>query len=200
MLHHPGQFMFVKVYGQGIKKEFHPFTITSPKNSDKLSFAPKELGDFTKQLANLKPGDKAIVEGPYGKFEFDIFNNHKQIWIAGGIGITPFLAGIRTLQTDHSYDVHFYYSAKNPAEAVYIPEIQELQKTIPNITLIPFYQETDGFLTMQIVATKTSDFKERDIFLCGPPAMMKAMKKQALELGVAESNLHSEEFALYEGK
>ena len=200
MNYRPGQFMFIKIYGQGIKKEFHPFTITSPGNSELLSFSPKELGDFTKQLSNLQVNDKATIEGPYGKFQLDIYHNTNQIWIAGGIGITPYLGWLRSLQPDHPYNIHFYYSAKNPSEAVYIPEIKSHLEKLPNIMLIPFFQETDGFLTMQAIATKTPDFLKRDMFLCGPPSMMKALKAQAKPLGVPEPQIHSEEFALYEGK
>jgi len=196
----PGQFFFIKIYGQGIKKEYHPFSIASPQHSNLISFAYKELGDFTIQLQNLKQGDRALIEGPYGKFHPLKLENKQQIWVAGGIGVTPFLSTIRSLPPVHDFNIHFYYSARNSDDAVYLNELKTIEQAHSNITIIPFLQDKDGFLTMKVISEKTADYKKRDIFLCGPPNMMKSLKKQSADINFPEQQIHSEEFALYEGK
>ena len=86
-----GQFIFLRFYNQELSKEAHPFSIASKSNSNELKIVVKKLGDFTRKLEHLKVGDEVSVEGPYGRFHFRNYKDHNQIWIAAGIGITPFL-------------------------------------------------------------------------------------------------------------
>lgn len=90
-----GQFAFVRF---GNNPEQHPYTIaSSPVNSLTLRFVIKTLGDDTRHLVDtLTPGVKAEVEGPYGCFDFEC-RLERQIWVAGGIGITPFISRLTAL-------------------------------------------------------------------------------------------------------
>jgi len=93
-----GQFAFVRFdAGEGA----HPFTITSPWVGDgRLVFLIKGLGDYTKRLPTLlQPGPVLRVEGPYGTFTFK-GTQPRQIWVSGGIGITPFFARLRAAVPD----------------------------------------------------------------------------------------------------
>lgn len=93
--HYAGQFAFI-TFDQ--HEGAHPFSITSVWAGDgKLSFLIKALGDYTSTInTQLKVGDIAVVEGPYGRFNFE-GESARQIWIAGGIGITPFIARMKAL-------------------------------------------------------------------------------------------------------
>ncbi|HNB05997.1 MAG TPA: ferric reductase-like transmembrane domain-containing protein, partial [Thauera aminoaromatica] len=98
--HQAGQFAFV---GLERFEGSHPFTIASADHGDRsLTFQIKALGDYTRQLASrVAVGQAVTVEGPYGRFVLGR-QDHKarQIWIAGGIGVTPFLAWLDALRAD----------------------------------------------------------------------------------------------------
>jgi predicted ferric reductase len=96
--HRPGQFAFISSRSEW---GAHPFTIASHWNASdrKISFIVKEQGDATQELEKRLPiGTKLVVEGPYGYFNFED-NKLRQIWVSGGIGITPFVARMKHLAT-----------------------------------------------------------------------------------------------------
>jgi predicted ferric reductase len=96
--HRPGQFAFVSFADH---EGAHPFTIASADRGDReLSFQIKALGDYTRSLATLlAAGQPVRVEGPYGRFDIGRQDRRaQQLWVAGGIGVTPFLAWLESLQ------------------------------------------------------------------------------------------------------
>jgi predicted ferric reductase len=119
-----GQFLFVRFPGDRVLNESHPFTISSAPQEDVLRVTVKASGDFTRELfGRLTEGADATVEGAYGRFDYKT-GKQKQIWIAGGIGLTPFLSFIRDLDGNLPHDVDFYYSVRHPEEALFTDEIQ----------------------------------------------------------------------------
>jgi predicted ferric reductase len=87
-----GQFCFFRFLSIS-EKEQHPFTISSHPSENNIRLSIKKLGDFTNEISrNLITLDKVMLEGPYGNFKLKSITGEKQIWIAGGIGITPFLS------------------------------------------------------------------------------------------------------------
>src|SRR5215207_2787390 len=93
-----GQFLYATFHQDGIPRESHPFTIASAPGGE-LRIAVKRFGDFTSRVMHLRPGALARLEGPFGSFRLSDDPVHSQTWIAGGIGITPFLSWARSL--DH---------------------------------------------------------------------------------------------------
>ena len=93
----PGQFVFVQFFQRGISTEAHPFSVSSTPEDGRLRIVVKALGDYTSRLPALRRGAVARIEGPFGKFSHHNCPNRKQVWIAGGIGITPFLSMAGTL-------------------------------------------------------------------------------------------------------
>lgn len=192
----PGQFVFVEIISAlGIRHEVHPFSITSPVNSTYLAFAAKSSGDYTETLKLLKPHTQVKVEGAYGRFLLERARP-KQIWIAGGIGITPFLSLARNLTPSSPYQIALIYSVKTRPEAVYMDEFNQIAATSQKLQIFVQSSREQGRLTAHRVAELVPDLKERDIFLCGPPPMMQSMRSQLRELGVRNSHIHSEEFNL----
>ncbi len=196
----PGQFMFIKFLntkGQGIAEESHPFSITSPENSDKVELNIKMVGDFTKSLIKLKPGTKALIEGAFGHFSYRRFGDTPQIWVAGGIGVTPFLGMARSYTAD-SPAVDFIYSVVKRNELI---DEKTLQATLPKkhrqfrfkayVT-----EEEKNLLTAEAIERFAKGVKGKEIFLCGPPPMMKSLRAQLRAMGVPNHKIHSEEFSL----
>ena len=92
----PGQFVFLALGGTG-GWERHPFSVSSAPSDPRLELTIKASGDYTRELYDqLQPGVPAKLAGPFGGFDYRQ-GGHDQIWIAGGIGVTPFLSWIRSI-------------------------------------------------------------------------------------------------------
>lgn len=198
MTHLPGQFMLLSFVKAGaIPDEEHPFSISSAFGNGTIRFSAKALGDYTKLLPTLKVGARAKVEGPFGDFTFS--NGSKtQVWVAGGIGVTPFvgMAEYFLNQDTMDYTVDFYYSVKTESEGAYRELFIKLQEKHKNFTFHFMPSDTAGYITGELLKKEIENLKEKDIFVCGPPPMMSALKKSLLSLGISRSKIHSESFAL----
>ena len=190
---HAGQFLFVRFKGDKVLDEAHPFTISSAPHEGELRVTVKAVGDFTRYLfANLKPGMDAVVEGAYGLFDYRT-GGDKQIWVAGGIGITPFLSFLRDLKTELAHEVHFYYTVRHPEEAVFSDEIESIAKKHPRLKAHIRHSSTHGSLSVdEIVKNAGGDVHQHHIYMCGPLPMVQAFEKKFLEAGAG--NIHYEEF------
>jgi predicted ferric reductase len=191
---HAGQFLFVRFKEKGLD-ESHPFTISSAPHEDVLRLTIKASGNFTRHLfANLKVGTSAIVEGAYGMFNYKM-TGEKQIWVAGGIGVTPFLSFLRDLKTGLTHDVDFYYTVRHPEEAVFKDEIEAAAKQNSRLKARIRFSSTGGSLTVdEIVRNAGGDIREHHVYMCGPLPMVQAFEKQFMEAGVPAGNIHFEEF------
>ena len=187
-----GQFAFVDYDGIN-KKEAHPFTISNHSSDDKLRFTVKALGDYTADLqTSLKEGTKAKVLGPFGLFNYKRAKYKKQLWLAGGIGITPFLSFIRELDTD--YETTLVWSVKSADQASYKDEIEKISSKKPNLNFVLWDSDTKGYFTIDKIY-KSITIKDHSIFVCGPDAMRENYIRQLLEKGVSIRNIHYEEFS-----
>lgn len=200
MPYKPGQFVFVRFLQQGsdkVSKEWHPFTISSAPKDPYLRLSVKGLGDYTNEIAKLTPGAIADIEGAYGKFTYTNFKNKNQIWVAGGIGITPFLSMAKSLP-DNDYVVDLYYSVRTASELIdwdMFKEIGALKEG--RFRVFPFIaDQQEGFLSADYIEKQSLTLKDKDIFICGPPPMMAAMRKQFQEKSVPGTSIHSEEFGM----
>lgn len=191
-----GQFLFVRFPSDGTLNESHPFTISSAPHEDVLRVTIKASGDFTRALFSaLKPGMDAIVEGAYGMFDYKT-GGQNQIWIAGGIGMTPFLSFIRAMNGHLNHDVDFYYTVRHKEEALYLDEIEAAAKQNPRLKVHIRFSATDGSLSVEdILKNAGGAVKGHDIYMCGPLPMVQAFEKKFLALGVPAGNLHYEEFS-----
>lgn len=192
--HMPGQFAFLKLETKGELNQSHPFTISSHPSLPGLRFSIKQVGDFTKALSNVQKGTTAIVDGGYGTFSNTVVHTPRQVWVAGGIGITPFLAMAKQIPKDQKVDL--FYSLKSKTEAVYLDELSADVKANPNLRLHTWYSDSQGLLSAEEVSRQAGNVHDATYFVCGPPAMMKALRKQFNHLGVKNSHIQTEEFSL----
>lgn len=192
----PGQFIFISFKSSDIKPQTHPFSITSSPFDRNLKIAPKAVGDFTASLRNLKIGSAAKIEGPFGRFFSR--NSKDQVWVAGGIGITPFMSMARALRQDKENTGHIdlFYSALNENESVFLKELSQISSMLDNFKIFPFFSSTQGRITADYIRNTIGNLDGKEIFLCGPPTMMRNIKSQFLKIDVAKSDIHSEEFQL----
>jgi predicted ferric reductase len=190
-----GQFLFVRFPGDKSLNESHPFTISSGPGEDVLRLTIKASGNFTRDLfSNLKAGTDAMIEGAYGMFDHKT-GGQKQIWVAGGIGVTPFLSFIRDMNGNLNQDVDFYYTVRHREEAIFIEEIEAAGKKNSRLKPHIRFSSTDGSLTIEdIVKNAGGNLSEHHVYMCGPLPMVQAFEKKFLTAGVSASNIHYEEF------
>jgi predicted ferric reductase len=189
-----GQFAFLRFYNEKLSREPHPFSIASKSNERMVRVAIKESGDFTKKLTNLKVGDLVSVEGPYGRFNFKNFDNKKQVWIAGGIGITPFLGMIDEIKDYPDSDIILFYIFRE--NYIVDKEILEKISKIRNLKFIPWNSEKRGKITTGKIIETEGNLKDRDVLICGPISLKESMIKELKELGINKNKIHEEVFDL----
>lgn len=214
----PGQFLFVTFYSDALRKSLHPFSLESEGHSAVITLRPgeiseqfhpfsisstpaesdlrvvfKEVGDYTHAMRSLEKDAWARIEGPYGTFSYLNIDNPRQIWIAGGIGITPFLSMARSLAPS-DYQIDFYYSMKSIRNAYLLAEFLQIEHRVPNFNVIPYPEDEVGYLSADAIEERSGDLTGKDIMICGPPPMIDALKGQLHAKGVPRGRVHYEKF------
>ena len=191
----PRQFAFITIDAPGFK-EAHPFTISSGAQENQLRFTMKVLGDYTRRVRDdLTEGTAVAIEGPYGRFN-PLRGSGKQVWIAGGIGITPSLSVLRTMEPGHK-TILLYYCVRSPKEALFFEELETRAAELGNVTI----KRIDSNAGMQIdTATIEADLNEAlndwTYYLCGPKSMIATLSKGLKKRGTPSRDIHTEEFEL----
>ena len=127
----PGQFQFVTLLrGRGLPEEEHHFTISSSPTEEGFHTSTiKASGDFTATIGETRPGDLAVIEAPFGRFSSVFYQGTKEyVYIAGGIGITPFMSNLRymhDIKAEHR--VLLLYVNKTEADIVFRDELASLE-------------------------------------------------------------------------
>jgi predicted ferric reductase len=191
--HDTGQFAFVTLHTD---EGAHPYTISSAWAQDgRLTFIIKALGDYTSTLperVNLK--DVVTVEGPYGQFNF-VGKQKRQIWIGAGIGITPFIARMQALaKVPDGKNIHLFHTTR-----VYDPHaisLMERDAKAAGVVLTVLSDERDGRLNAQNITEKVLDWRDADIWFCGPAQFGQTLKKDFAALGLAEGHFQQELFEM----
>jgi len=194
--HYPGQFAFVtfdKAEGA------HPFTIASADRGDRtVTFAIKALGDYTRRLPRqLSVGNPVMVEGPYGRFDIARVNKRaRQVWVAGGIGITPFLAWLEALQDKPvaglCADLH--YSVRDAGTDPFVERLQSLCADLPEVRL-HVHDEHGEPLTAEALAEQQQGRKPLEVWFCGPRGFADALR-EGLQAFSGSIRFHQEAFEM----
>ncbi len=188
----PGQFAFLKVSGSETKFSSHPFTISEAPKDGELQFTIKALGDHTNALLkSLKIGSEFVVSGAHGKFNYKT-GVKNQIWIAGGVGITPFRSFTQAVTLgDHSID--FFYAYNNEADGAYTDELEFLTQS-DNIRLHLFNAKENGFLSVDEITKHIKTKDPIDVYFCGPKPMRESLRKQFASSNLNIVHFHYEQF------
>jgi len=192
----PGQFVFAAFYdGAGYHGcgEYHPFTIASRPGDGWLRLIVKALGDCTRRMQRMRPGAVVRIHGPFGAFFNPADRKSAQIWIAGGIGITPFLAMAADLPPEGP-PVDLYYGAPRRHEAIALAELVRLSAASPRLRLFPLFAERGEMPDVERIAQQSGPLLGKEFFICGPAAMTGALSRQLRAAGVPDSAVHTEQF------
>ncbi|NMM27436.1 MAG: ferric reductase [Glaciimonas sp.] len=199
--HRAGQFAFVTF---DPSEGPHPFTIASADRGDRnITLQIKGLGDYTRSLAQrLSSGQAIKVEGPYGQFDLSRHNPRaQQIWIAGGIGITPFLAWLESLQgqsnqTDKTPVADLHYCTRDRDTDNLVPKLESLCATLPSVRLHVHGARQGEVLTTENISATQTGAKRTEIWFCGPQGLANVLKEGLQSTLRGRLRFHQEAFEM----
>jgi predicted ferric reductase len=188
----PGQFAMVYLEAKDGWHR-HPFTISSAPREDVLRVTVKALGDYTSRMHELlEPGMPAVVGGPHGRFTH-WKGTDRQLWIAGGVGVAPFLSWLRALDGRLPHRVDFFYTASG--EAAFAEEIRAIASRHERLHAHVIDTSVDGRLTAErVLRVVNGDPRRLSVFMCGPQAMLRSLQSDLLLAGVASRHIYREYF------
>jgi len=204
----PGQFQFIKfLRDRGLPEEEHHWTISSsPSQKQYVSSTIKELGDFTATIGDTRPGDKAVVHAPFGRFSYLFYPEEKDlVFIAGGIGITPLMSMLRYMRDNKSaLPVTLLYGNPDRDSIVFHEELREIEQgEFPSLGVVHVLQEPgeewqgeSGFIDKEKIQKYCGDnISRKGFYVVGPPVLIEKTVRNLRGLGVRDSRIHMEIFS-----
>jgi ferredoxin-NADP reductase/Fe-S-cluster-containing hydrogenase component 2 len=202
----PGQFLTLHIAPGGVPTK-RSYTIAStPTWRDRVEITVKreDHGLVSRWLHDeLAAGDEVEIEAPNGTFYFDGKNAGSVLLIGGGVGITPMMSAARYLtETGWPGVVHLILGFRAPGDFIFRGEIARLEARNPNLRVTVTMSRPDGEpwsgrkgqIDAALLAQTVPDIVSHRTHICGPPAMMDAVKSALVGLGVAEAQIRTEAF------
>jgi predicted ferric reductase len=201
----PGQFAWIKLASSPFTLEEHPFSFSSSaERPDRLAFGVKALGDFTSRIGAVPVGTRAYLDGPHGAFSLDRYQAPAYAFIAGGVGITPFMSFLHTMRDRADQrPLTLIYADKRWADVAYREELESLRESLTLEVVYVLEEPHDGWAGETGIVTR--ELLERALpagrsgrmhFICGPPAMMDGVHAALGEMGVPKAAIQLERFRL----
>ncbi len=177
----------------------HPFSLSAAPNGRFLRFTVKDLGDWSSALLRMRPGTRVLLEGPYGVLTGARRTRQKVLLIGGGVGITPLRALLEALP-GRPGDVALVYRSPRAEDLVFRAELERIaavrgapvhyvvgRRGAPGVGSEP--------LSPRALVALVPDLAERDVYLCGPLAMMDEVARGLRSSGIRPAQIHLERFA-----
>jgi ferredoxin-NADP reductase len=185
------------------------FSIVSAPHENELVIATRMRDTaFKRVLKSMPAGGRVGLRGPAGLFTLDPADARPAVFLAGGIGITPFMSMSRQAAHDRlARDIWLFYSNRRPEDAAFLDELTALPRRNPRYRFVgtmvemakssrPWSGET-GFLDRAMLERHLKDLSAFVYYMAGPPGLVEAMRKMLTEAGVKEDAIHTDEFFGY---
>ena len=206
----PGQYFWVELPNRGYEDEKglrrHFSVVTSPTEHGVLGVCTR-LRDtaFKKTLAELEVGDEIEVEPPKGDYVLPEDTSPHYVFVAGGIGITVFRCMLRYIaDKGEPYRVTLVYSNRDRASTAFLEELQELEKTIPDLQVVLTITEDEGwegesrFVSPELLSDHLEgELVDHTYLVAGPPALVEAVTGQLSTAGVPDEQVLPDRFSGY---
>ena len=175
----------------------HPYSMSAPPTEHYMRITVKNLGDHSRSLARLKPGVRVFMEGPYGAFTAGRATRRHVVLIGGGVGITPIRAIMEEFQSGVQMDVIF--RASRAEDLVLREELDYLAARSEGTIRIHYLVGSRSYFPMDSrhLTQLVPFFANSEIYICGPSALVDAVRKAATEVGIPKSRFHDEAFAFH---
>jgi predicted ferric reductase len=183
----------------------HPYSLSTAPTGNELRITVKDLGEGSRLLAQLQPGTRVAIEGPYGRLHAGVRTRRKVTLIASGIGITPLRALLEEMPQNPG-DVTLIYRARQEDDLIFAAEIDQLTaRTGARVFYVAgarvsgrpsWLPQTAAHLTdAEALRHLVPDIAAQDVYICGAGGWMDAVKAAALALGVPAAHIHEERFS-----
>jgi len=187
------------------KGRVRTFSISSAPDDPDLVIATRLTDSaFKRGFTSLPAGSAIEIEGPYGDLTLDDDAKRPAVFLAGGIGITPFRSMIRdAAKRARSRDLILFYSNRSAGDTAFLSELEQIAQQNPRFKLVASmtdaadWQGEHGFITREMIERHIGDIARPVFYLAGPPAMVAAMADLLKDAGVRPENIRAEEFAGY---
>lgn len=178
------------------------FTIASAPHEDGLTIATRMRDTAFKRVLKSAPaGLRVHLDGPAGAMVLHDDVARPAVFLAGGIGITPFLSIARdAVHRRLPHEIVLFYANRRPQDAAYLDELRGMRgiRVVPTMSEPPAgWKGERGFIDRAMIRRHVNEPLEPIYYFAGPPAMAMAMQSMLGELGVADADLRSEEFYGY---
>jgi benzoate/toluate 1,2-dioxygenase reductase subunit len=194
----PGQYVNIDVPGSG---QHRSYSFSSAPGESKISFLIKKIpgGVMSTWLESAQAGNKVELTGPLGSFYLRAVER-PLLFLAGGTGLAPFLSMLEVLAHANSQQkIHLIYGVTRNLDLVQIDAIDAYVAKLPNFSYATVVAEVDsnhprkGWVTQHMPAEALND-GDVDVYLCGPPPMVDAVRKYFDDKGVKPNSFHYEKF------
>ena len=191
-----GQFAFLKLDAAGMR-EPHPFTIASPPDAPNLEFMVRHLGDWSNRLPTSDlVGTTVRVEGPYGEFEPRPHNGRSHpVWIAGGVGATPFLAAVQDRSAEGPTPT-MLYAVRSTEDNPMLDRLRAAEAA-GHLHLHVFTPETGRMSPDDLDQLFPNGMTGTHVALCGPASLISTMSTAAFDRGAR--SIETEDFDIRQG-
>jgi ferredoxin-NADP reductase len=187
----------------------HTFSIaSSPSDQDLVVTTRMRNTVFKRALSTLPIGSEVTIDGPMGSFRLHNNTARPAVFLAGGIGIAPFLSMLSCATGQKlRHPILLFYANRYIEDAAFIDELWELERANPRFRFVPILTRTDknyrgwkgetGHISSQMIVTKVGILRGPIYYIAGPPTMVAAMRQTLSGVGVDEDDTRTEEFAGY---
>jgi ferredoxin-NADP reductase len=185
------------------------FSIASSPDEPDLMIATRMRDTAFKRVLKTMPlGTEVRIVGPFGSLTLHQNAARPAVFLAGGIGITPFRSMLwQAAEQKLPHRLSLFYSNGRPEDAAFLEELQELEKENPNYKFIGTMTEMagsnrvwrgeTGFINREMLTKYIGDLAAPIYYIAGPPAMVEAMRQTLSVAGVDSDDIRAEEFAGY---
>ncbi len=209
----PGQVLKILLEPFGTDSLSREFSIASSPTENYLLFTMRMLtgSEFKSRINSLSAGEKILGEGPHGDFTLPDETSHPLIFIAGGIGVTPYRGMLKYI-ADNSlpYKVTLLYSARTPEEILYKKDWDEFCDKILDFKAIftitrpegasSHWRGRVGRIDESLIYEHISDIRRTIFYICGTPDMVRSMMKLLFGMGISPQDIKVESFSGYKGE
>jgi predicted ferric reductase len=172
----------------------HPFSLSAPPSRDRLRLTVKALGEGSSRLQQVSVGTWVVAEGPYGAMTAARRTRRNVLLVAGGVGITPMRALFETMPLLTGQRLTLLYRARSAQHVVFRDELDAIAAA--RGAEVRYLVDADPeCLSAPALLWHVPDLRDRDVYLCGPPALAGAVRKSLRAAGLPAEHLHEERFA-----
>jgi predicted ferric reductase len=199
-----GQFAWILPGRTPFTPTYHPFSMSSSALRSRVEFTIKQVGEFTSAVRRLKLGDTVYVDGPHGSFTLERNPGMGYVFVAGGVGVTPFLSMLATLaDAGDQRPCWLFLSNRHEDQVTGVRQLARLAGRV-NLTVVHVISRPSeqwggerGRVDTELLARHLPDqYRSLQYFLCGGDDMVRSVEGDLQVLDVPADRIHAEQFRM----